>query len=84
MKWEIRTCIATGGYGDDFKHKRTGIIKILIRSMLMQPEKKSKGYGKRPVWQWVLIYLVAAAIVYAIIYLIFFRKSGSSGGGYSY
>lgn len=49
----------------------------------MQPEKQSKGYAKRPAWQWVLIYLVAAAIIYTIVYLIFFHKSGASGG-YSY
>lgn len=56
----------------------------------MEPEEKStdkkpsKGYGKRPVWQWVVIYLVVAVVVYGLIYLIFFHKSGSSTGGYGY
>lgn len=45
-------------------------------------QKPSKGYGKRPVWQWVLIYLVVAVILYGLIYLIFFHK-GSSGSGSS-
>ncbi|HEX5744269.1 MAG TPA: hypothetical protein VFX84_02350 [Candidatus Saccharimonadales bacterium] len=53
-----------------------------------EPAKKpSKGYGKRPMWQWVLIYLVAAIIVYGVIYLVFFNNGGSSdgtGGVYSY
>lgn len=41
----------------------------------------NKGYGKRPVWQWVLIYLVIAIIVYGLIYLIFIHKSGGGTGG---
>ena len=40
------------------------------------PQKSSKGYGKRPVWQWVVIYLVIAVVVYGLIYYFFF------GGGY--
>jgi hypothetical protein len=47
-----------------------------------QPSQKpSKGYGKRPVWQWVLIYLVIAIIVYGLIYFIFIHKGGSSSSG---
>ena len=42
-------------------------------------DKPSKGYGKRSKTQWVVIYVVAAVIVYGIIYLVFIRKSG---GGY--
>jgi hypothetical protein len=51
------------------------------------PQKSGKGYGKRPAWQWILIYVVIAVIVYGLIYLIFIHKSGSSGGstgGYGY
>lgn len=40
--------------------------------------KPSKGYGKRPMWQWVLIYIIAAIVVYGLIYLIFFKSSGTS------
>lgn len=53
----------------------------------MEPSKETKptkGYGKRPMWQWILIYVVVAAIVYTAIYLIFFHKGSSSGGGYGY
>lgn len=54
----------------------------------MEPTKQSsqkpdKGYGKRPVWQWVVIYLVIAIVVYGIIYLLFIHKSGGSGGNSS-
>lgn len=44
----------------------------------------AKGYGKRPVWQWVVIYLIAAAILYTIIYFIWIHKSGGSGTGNGY
>jgi len=48
----------------------------------VEPESKApvpkKGYGKRPVWQWVVIYLVAAAILYTIIYYLFIHKTGST------
>ena len=40
----------------------------------------AKGYGKRPVWQWVVIYLIVAIVLYGLAYLIFFRKSGTTGG----
>lgn len=48
------------------------------------PEKSSKGYGKRPMWQWVLIYVVVAIVVYGLIYILFIHKSGGSGGGLNY
>jgi magnesium-transporting ATPase (P-type) len=43
-----------------------------------EPPVKSNGYGKRPMWQWVVIYVIAAAIIYFLIYYLFFR--GNSGG----
>jgi hypothetical protein len=46
-------------------------------------QKPTKGYGKRPVWQWIVIYLIVAVIVYGLVYLVFFHKSGG-GGGYGY
>lgn len=47
------------------------------------PQKPSKGYGKRPMWQWVVIYLLIAIVVYGLIYLVFIRKTGSSPGASS-
>lgn len=39
-----------------------------------------RGY-KRPVWQWVLIYVVIAAILYGLIYLLFIKKSNGNEYG---
>jgi len=38
-----------------------------------QAEEKS-GYGKRPVWQWIVVYLVIAVVLYGAIYYIFMHK----------
>lgn len=50
------------------------------------PQKPSKGYGKRSAWQWILIYIVVAGVVYALIYYLFFKgDSGSTpGSGFGY
>jgi flagellar basal body-associated protein FliL len=45
-----------------------------------EDKKSAKGYGKRPIWQWVVIYLVVAVVVYALIYFLFIHKSGNSSG----
>lgn len=37
------------------------------------------GYGKRSVWQWVVIYIVLAAVVYGVIYYVV-RGSGRQPG----
>jgi len=41
-------------------------------------EQKPNKYGKRPVWQWVVIYVIVAIVLYGLAYLIFFHKSGST------
>lgn len=43
-------------------------------------DKPAKGYGKRPLWQWVLIYVVVAAVLYGVVYLVFFNGGNGSGG----
>jgi hypothetical protein len=43
-----------------------------------QLKKYGKGYGKRSIWFWIIVYVIAAIIVYGIIYLLFFRNTGSS------
>jgi len=45
-----------------------------------QIEGKS-AYGKRPLWQWVALYVVVGGIIYAIIYFAFLHKGNNS---YSY
>jgi hypothetical protein len=48
--------------------------------MAEQNSQPSKGYGKRPTWQWVVIYLVLAVIVYGLVYYFFMRDNGGGGG----
>ena len=43
------------------------------------PEKNTKGYGKHSVKYWVFVYVVAAIVIYGLIYLLFIHKSGSNG-----
>lgn len=42
--------------------------------MPQKPSNGSNGYSKRPIWQWVLLYVVVAAIVYGIVYYFYIRK----------
>ncbi len=54
---------------------------------MAQGEQNNKGgygksYGKRPMWQWIVLYVVVGGIVYYLAYLMFF--SGQAGGGYHY
>ena len=41
---------------------------------------KHGSYGKRPWWQWLLLYLVVGGIVYFLVYLIFFNGSAGDSG----
>lgn len=34
-------------------------------------------YGKRPLWQWILLYVVIGGVVYALIYYFFLSKGGA-------
>lgn len=46
------------------------------------PQPMKKGYGKRPLWQWVAIYLIVGAVVYgAIYYFAYAKKGGYSANG---
>ena len=46
----------------------------------MEEEAKptANGYGKRPLWQWIAIYVVIGIVVYAAIYYFVLAKKGSS------
>ena len=46
-------------------------------------EQKAYGYNKKPLWQWIAIYVVIGVIIYAGIYFFFFSKKGGYSG-YSY
>ena len=39
------------------------------------------SYGKRPLWQWVLLYVIAGAIVYGFIYYMVLAKNGGYQSG---
>lgn len=40
----------------------------------MNSNQSNKVYGKRPLWQWVLIYVLGAGIIYFLIYYLFILK----------
>ncbi len=40
------------------------------------PEQKSSGYGKRPLWQWIVLYVIIGVLVYGLIYYFVFSKKG--------
>lgn len=39
-------------------------------------EEYKSGYGKKPLWQWVLIYAVVGIVVYGLVYYFVFAKKG--------
>ncbi len=46
----------------------------------MEEEQKPSGYGKRPLWQWIALYLIIGAVVYGVVYYFILAKNG---GGYN-
>lgn len=42
----------------------------------MENEPQKSGYGKRPLWQWIVLYLVIGAVAYAAIYYFVIAKKG--------
>lgn len=41
-------------------------------------EEYGKGYGKRPLWQWVVIYVVVGGLIYAAVYYFIMARGGGS------
>ncbi len=39
------------------------------------PESKN-SYGKRPLWQWIIVYIIIAGAVYGLFYYIFLQNRG--------
>lgn len=39
-----------------------------------------KGYGKKSLWKWILLYIVIGGAIYALIYFLLIRHKGSGGG----
>lgn len=38
-----------------------------------------ESYGKRPLWQWILLYLIIGIIVYGLIYYFLLAPGSRSG-----
>ncbi len=43
-------------------------------------KKGSGAYGKRPLWQWILLYVIIAGIAYYGVYYFFIHKTSTSTG----
>lgn len=41
-------------------------------------QAKKYGYGKRPLWHWILLYLIVGAVAYYLIYYFFMRNGTGS------
>jgi predicted lipoprotein with Yx(FWY)xxD motif len=39
-----------------------------------QKAETKSAYGKRPIWQWIALYVVIGGIIYVAIYIAFFHK----------
>lgn len=57
----------------------TALPKVNTNSMNDQPGPQGKGYGKRPLWQWIVIYVVIGGIVYGAVYYFAIAKKGGYG-----
>lgn len=42
----------------------------------MEEKTEQKGYGKRPLWQWIVVYLIIGIILYGAVYYLFLSKKG--------
>ncbi len=50
--------------------------------MAEETTNQGTSYGKKSIWQWIIIYIIIGAIVYGLIYYFVLNKRGgySSGG----
>jgi len=48
--------------------------------MAESEQPKKGGYGKRPLWQWILLYVIIGGIVYFGVYYFFIHKNSASSG----
>jgi Leucine-rich repeat (LRR) protein len=55
-------------------------MKLSKNKNMEENYTKKGGYGKRPLWQWVLLYVIIAGVAYGVIYYFFFAKNS----GYNY
>jgi len=62
-----------------YNRDESGIFK---KEVINMAEYEKDTYGKRPIWQWIVIYLIIALVAYgAIYYFVLAKKGGYSSGG---
>jgi hypothetical protein len=49
----------------------------------MDDEQKQAGYGKRPLWQWLVLYAVIAVVIYGAVYFFLIRHQAGYNMNYS-
>ncbi len=54
---------------------------LSIMYYIFMADSPKKGYGKRPLWQWILLYVIIAAVVYGAVYYFVFAKKGGYDTG---
>ena len=47
--------------------------------MNTQQKQSLNGYGKRPLWQWIIFYVIVGGLIYALIYYFIIAKHGGYG-----
>lgn len=45
-----------------------------VNLIVVDDTKQSYGYSKRPLWQWILLYVLIGLLVYGVIYYFVFAK----------
>jgi plastocyanin len=51
----------------------------------MDNENKATGsYGKRPLWQWIALYVVVAIVIYGLVYYFVLAKKSGGSNNYNY
>jgi hypothetical protein len=46
----------------------------------MDDEQQQDGYGKRPLWHWIVLYIVVGVVVYSVVYYFVLAKHQSNYG----
>ncbi len=49
----------------------------------MAKPRKNYSYGKRPLWQWVVFYIIVGGIIYALLYYSGIIRQGNYGNNSS-
>lgn len=71
-----------------FEHGSIAYYRIYVKGKLdffcmlshtgLMAEEYGKGYGKRPLWQWVVIYVVVGGLIYGVIYYFIMARGGGA------